>query len=178
MIQVKLKKRIGIEGLSFYHPNLLCCLDQMLAVMELSQHLVLSSKTVRLIIPQGAQCMGLVKIMQSAVCSLAPHLHFSQEARPHLCMNKPKCPTPVCRRLSLTQAVLVKLVPIGLVLTLGMYTPSADIPLEYSVSHVKFIHWAAWMPNSDKLCNSFCKAGTNRCLDFSLSLLAARGSVS
>ena len=54
----------------------------------------------------------------------------------------------------------------------------ADILLEYSVSHVKFVHCAARMPNSDKLCNSFCAAGTNGCLDFSLSLLAAYGSVS
>ena len=34
MIQVRHKKRMGTEDLSFYHPNLLCCLDQMLVVME------------------------------------------------------------------------------------------------------------------------------------------------
>ena len=34
------------------------------------------------------------------------------------------------------------------------------------------------MPNSDKLCNSFRAAGTKGRLDFSLSLLAARSSVS
>ena len=45
------------------------------------------------------------------------------------------------------------------------------------MSHVKFVHWAARMPNSDKLFNSFRAAGTNRRLDFSLSLLAVRGSV-
>ena len=33
------------------------------------------------------------------------------------------------------------------------------------------------MPNSEKLCNSFYAVGTNRHLDFSLSLLAAHGSV-
>ena len=33
------------------------------------------------------------------------------------------------------------------------------------------------MPNSDKLGNDFRAAGTNGCLDFSLSLLAACGSV-
>ena len=46
------------------------------------------------------------------------------------------------------------------------------------MSHVKFIHWAARMPNSDKPCNSFRAAGANGCLDFSLSLLADCGSVS
>ena len=45
------------------------------------------------------------------------------------------------------------------------------------MSHVKFVHWAARLPNSDKLCNSFRAAGTNGRLDFSLSLLAACGSV-
>ena len=76
MIQVRHKKRMGGEGLSFYHPNLLCCLDQMLAVMELSQHLASSSKTVKHIILRGARCVGEVKIMWSAVCSLAPTLAF------------------------------------------------------------------------------------------------------
>ena len=32
--------RTGAEGLSFYYPRLLHCLDQMLAVMSLSQHRV------------------------------------------------------------------------------------------------------------------------------------------
>ena len=64
--------------------------------------------------------MGHIKIMWSTVCSLAPHSHFAEEARPHLCMDHPKRPTSVRRRLSLTQAVMVKLIPIGLVLTLGM----------------------------------------------------------
>ena len=67
---------------------------------------------------------------------------------------------------------------LGLVLTLGMETQSADVLLEYSVSHVRFVHWAARMPNSDKLYNSFRAAGTNKCLDFSLRLIAACGSVS
>ena len=63
-------------------------------------------------------------------------------------------------------------------LSLGMQTPSADLLLEYSLSHVKFVHWAARMPNSDKLCNSFRASEANWRLDLSLSLLAAAGSVS
>ena len=120
MIQVRHNKRMGTEGLSFYHPNFLCRLDQMLAVLELSQHLVLPSKTVRPIIPGGALCVRHVKIMWFAVPSLVPHSHFTEGARPHLCMDEPKRPTPVRRRLSVTLAVLVKLIPMGLVLTLGM----------------------------------------------------------
>ena len=96
------QEKDGNRGFTLLLPNLLCCLDQMLAVMELSQHLVSSSKTVRLIIPRGARCMEHAKIMWSAICSLAPHWHFAEEARPHLCMNEPKRPTQVRRRLSLT----------------------------------------------------------------------------
>ena len=36
------------------------------------------------------------------------------------------------------------------------------------MSHVKFVHWAARMPDSDKLCNNFCATGTNGSLDFGL----------
>ena len=63
MIQVRHKKRTGAEGLAFYHPSLMCCADMMLVVMELSQHLVPSSKTVRPIILRGAQCLGHVKVI-------------------------------------------------------------------------------------------------------------------
>ena len=120
MIQARRKQRVGTQGLSFYHSNLLCCLDQILAVMELSQHLVLSSKTVRPIIPRGARCMGHVKILWSAVCSLAPHSPFAEEAIAHFCMDESERPTLVRGRLSLTQAVLMKLISISLLLTLGM----------------------------------------------------------
>ena len=44
--------------------------------------------------------------------------------------------------------------------------------------HVKFVYWAARMPNSDKLCNNYRLAGKNGYLDFSLFLLAVWDSVS
>ena len=44
--------------------------------------------------------------------------------------------------------------------------------------YVKFVHWAARMPNSNKLCNSFRAAAANEGLDFSLFLLAACDSLS
>ena len=59
--------RTGAEGLSFYYPRLLHCLDQMLAVMSLSQHRVSSSKTVRLRAPRGARCIGHAVSTWSAV---------------------------------------------------------------------------------------------------------------
>ena len=111
---------MGTEGLSFYHPNLLCCPNQMLEVMELSQHLVSSSKTISPIILRDARSTGHVNKMWSAVCSLAPHSQFAEEVRPHSPMDEPKYSTPVSRRLSLIQAVLVKLIPIDLVLSQGM----------------------------------------------------------
>ena len=96
--------RTGAEGLSFYYPRLLHCLDQMLAVMSLSQHRVSSSKTVRPRAPCDARCIGHVVSTWSAVCSEAPHSQFGEGARPHLCMDEWNRPTPVRRRLSLTQA--------------------------------------------------------------------------
>ena len=48
----------GAEGLSFYYPRLLHCLDQMLVVVLFSQNRVLSFKTVRPHVPCGARCIG------------------------------------------------------------------------------------------------------------------------
>ena len=106
--------RTGAEGLSFYYPRLLYCLNQMPAVMLLSQHRVSSSKTVRPCASCGARCIGHAVSTWSAVCSEAPHSQFGEGARPHLCMDKWNRPTPVHRRLSLTQAARGKPIPTGL----------------------------------------------------------------
>ena len=98
--------------LSFYYPRLLYCLDQMLAVMSLSQHRVSSSKTVRPRAPCGARCIGHAVSTWSAICSEAPHSPFGVGARPHL--YKWNRPTPIRRRLSLTQAARGKPIPTGL----------------------------------------------------------------
>ena len=73
----------------------------------ISQHQVLSSKTVRPSAPCGARCIGHTVSTWSSVCSEAPHSQFGEGARPHLCMDEWNCPTPVRRRLSLTQATRV-----------------------------------------------------------------------
>ena len=94
--------RTGDKGLSFYYPRLLHCLNQMLAVMSLSQHPVSSSKTVRPRATCGARCIGHAVSTWFAVCSEAPHSQFGKKARPHLCMQEWNRPTLVRRRLSLT----------------------------------------------------------------------------
>ena len=96
--------RTGAEGLSFYYPRLLHCLNQMMAVVLLTQHRVSSSKIVRLRAPCGARCIGHAVSTWSAVCSEAPHSQFGEGARSYLCMDEWNRPTPVHRRLSLTQA--------------------------------------------------------------------------
>ena len=106
--------RTGAEGLSFYYPRLLYCLDQMLTVMSLSQHRVSSSKAVRPRAPCGARCIGHAVSTWSAVYSEAPHSQFGEGARPHLCMDEWNRPTSVRRRLSLTQAARGKPIPTGL----------------------------------------------------------------
>ena len=65
--------RTGAEVLSFYYPRMLHCLNQMLAVMLLSQHQVLLSKTVRPRAPCDARCIEHAVRTWSAVCSEAPH---------------------------------------------------------------------------------------------------------
>ena len=87
-LQVRVANRTGLQGLSFYYPRLLHCLNQMLVVMSLSQHQVSSSKTVRPRAPCGARCIGHAVSTWSAVCSEAPHPQFGEGARPHLCMDE------------------------------------------------------------------------------------------
>ena len=112
--------RTEAADLHFYYPKLLYCPDHILAVMLLSQHRVSSFKTVRPRAQCGARCMGHDVKTWSAVCSEAPHLQFGEGARPHLCMDEWNRPTSVRRRLSLTQAVRGKIIPIGLALVLGI----------------------------------------------------------
>ena len=128
--------RTGAEGLSYYYPRLLSCLNQMLAVVLLSQHRVSSSKTVRPRAPCGARCIGHAVSTWSAVCSEAPHSQFGEGARPHLCMDDWNRLTPVRRRLSLTQAAEGKPIPTGLEPVPGTKTRSLEAPSQYSVFYL------------------------------------------
>ena len=78
--------RTGAKGLSFYNPRLLHCLNQMLAVVLLSQYRASSSKTIRPCAACGAQCIGHAVSTQSVICSEAPHSQFDEGAAHHLCM--------------------------------------------------------------------------------------------
>ena len=127
--------RTGAEGLSFYYSRLLHCPDEMPAVMLLSQHRVSSSKTVRPRAPCGARCIGNAVSTWSAVCSEAPHSQFGEEARPYLCMNEWNRPTPVRRRLSLTQATRGKPISTGLAPVSGTKARSLEAFSQYSVFH-------------------------------------------
>ena len=142
--------RTGAEGLSFYYPRLLHCLNQnqMLAVVLLSQHRISSSKTVKPRAPCGARCIGHAVSTWSAVCSEAPHSQFGEGARPHLCMDEWNHPTPVRRRLSLTQATRGKPIPTGLALVPGTKARSLEVFSQYSVFHLWFVHSEARMPSN------------------------------
>ena len=128
--------RTGAESLSFYYPRLLHCLNQMLAVVLLSQHRVSSFKTVRPRAPCGARCIGHAVSRWSPVCSEAPHSQFGEGARPHLCMDEWNCPTPVRRRLSLTQAARGKPITTGLAPVPGTKARSLETFSQYSVFHL------------------------------------------
>ena len=133
----RIHSRYGAEGLSFYYPRLLFWSDQVLAMMLLSHHPVFSSKTVRAHIPCGARCMRHAIKMWSVVFSEALHLKFGEEVcEPHLCMDKWNHPTPVLRRLGLTQAAWDNPIPTGLVLILGTKPQSLEVFSQYSTFHL------------------------------------------
>ena len=100
-------------------------------------HRVLSSKTVRPRAPRGARCIGHAVSTWSAVCSEAPHSQFGEGARPHLCMNEWNHPTPVRRRLSLTQAVRGKPIPTGLAPVPG--TKARSLETTFTVLRFPFV---------------------------------------
>ena len=112
----------------------------MLAVVLLSQHRVSSSKTVRSRVPCGARCMRHAVSTWSAVCSKPPHSQFGEGTRPHLCIDEWNRPTPVRRRLSLTQAARSKPIPTGLAPVPGTKARSLEAFPQYSVFHSWFVH--------------------------------------
>ena len=111
--------RTGAESLSFYYPRLLYCLNQMLAMVLLSQHQLLLSKTIRPHAPCGARCIGHAIRTWSAICSEAPHSQFTTLT---------------------TQASWGKLIPTGLALVPGTKARSLEAPSQYSVFHLQFVH--------------------------------------
>ena len=137
--------------------------------MSLSQHRVSSSKTVRPRATCGARCIGHAVSTWSAVCSEAPHSQFGEGARPHLCMDEWNRPTPVRRRLSLTQAARGKPIPTGLAPVWGTKARSLEALSQYSVFHLWFVHSEARMPSLARLSKSFRAAGTNGRPDLNLT---------
>ena len=72
----------------------------------------------------------------SAVCSEVPHSQFGEGATPHLCMDEWNRPTPVRRRLSLTQAARGKPIPTDLALASGTKARSLEAFSQYSAFHL------------------------------------------
>ena len=95
-----------------------------------------SSKTARPCASCGARCIGHAVRTWSAVCSEAPHSQFGEGARPHLCMDEWNRPTPVRRRLSLTQDARGKPIPTGLASVPGTKARSLEAFSQYSVFHL------------------------------------------
>ena len=94
-----------------------------------------SSKTVRPRAQCGARCIGHAVTTWSAVCSKAPHSQFGEGARPHLCMDEWNLPTPVRKRLSLTQGAWGKPIPTGLEPVPSTKARSLEALSQYSAFH-------------------------------------------
>ena len=80
--------RTGAKSLFFYYPRLLHCPDQILALMVLSHHQILSSKIIIPWAPSGARCMEHTVSLWSGVYSVVLHLQFDKIIIFHLCMDK------------------------------------------------------------------------------------------
>ena len=86
--------------------------------------------------PCGARCIGHAVRTWSAVCSELPHLQLGDGARPHFCMDEWNCPTPVRRRLSLTQAARGKPIRTGLAPVPGTKARSLKAFSQYFIFHL------------------------------------------
>ncbi|CAK8687580.1 unnamed protein product [Clavelina lepadiformis] len=117
--------------------------------------------------PCGGRWIGQAMITWSAVCSVAPHSHPGEAASPYLCMSERKRPTPVRKRLSLTQAVLARDIPGRFGSASAMKSQSLKVLFCHSVLNMWFIQCAALSPRTSALLSSCCAAGTKGCLDFS-----------
>ena len=102
-------------------PQALCCPDQMLVVMMLSRHRVLSSRTFRPRAPYVVPDVWgtLLGNSRGLFKSVALAIRW-KSYRPHLCIDEWNRPTPVCKRLSQIQAVRGKFNLTGLVLFIDM----------------------------------------------------------
>ena len=104
--------------------------------MLLRQHRVSSSKNRQTRAPCGARCMRHAIETWSAVCLAAPRSQFGEGTRPHLCMDEWNCPTPVLKRLSLTQAARGKSITTGLAPVPGTKVRSLEAFSQYSAFHL------------------------------------------
>ena len=101
--------------------------------------------------------------MWSAVCSSAPHLQTAVGAIPHLCTIERNKPTPVQRRLSLTQDVPGRYIPSRL----GMTSGKREVLPCHSVFHLVSTQHATLVHDLKKSFKRFSAAGINGCLDLS-----------
>ena len=131
---------------------------QLLVAMLLIQHQFLSSRISISLYPPTVRCNGHFKSTWAAVWSNAPYSQTDVRASPHLCMDDWKLPTPVLRRLSLTQADLGRSMPNGLSWCSGqsgkvLIDSSSTLHSIYSQSivlHGCSVHWAACVLQTQK----------------------------
>ena len=84
---------------------------------------------------------------------LAPQSQFGEGARSHCCMDEWNRPTPVRRRLILTQAVRGKLNPTGLVLVMRKKPWNIDVYQRYTLCMSLMQTYSHSTPCS--ICDSF-----------------------
>ena len=105
----------------------------------------------------GARCYYMLSCLLLCAVEAMPCLRFSERNRP----------TSVRRRLSVTDAVLEKLVPgsAGLTSLINIWSPEALS--RHSMLHLFSAYRASLVPDMAASFSSFSAAGTNGCLDLS-----------
>lgn len=129
-----------------------------------SHVIVLLSRTVRSCIPFGAQWIGHSMMTWFAVCSSAPHMQATQVARPRLCTDEQKRPTPLQRQLRLAHPSLGRCLPIVGEPVFGMRSWSLKKFLSHSMLQMQSAHCAT-LVRSVHCCKSSFRLGTNGRLD-------------
>ena len=112
------------------------CPNQMLAEMVLSQVEFGQKKPSDLVLHVVPDVWGTLLKRGPRFVLRRRTLQFSEGTKPHLRMGEWNHPTPVRRRLSLTQAVRDKFIPTGLTPVLGMKTRNLKVFWQYSAFHL------------------------------------------
>ena len=133
MISKKKRSSLRIDLLFPYFPHKIMVISKKKSSLRMELRFIYFRRQLQVF---SKKKRSALRIKFQFVCSEAPHSQFGEGARPHLCMDEWNRPTPVRRRLSLTQAARGKPIPTGLAPAPGTKARSMEAFSQYSVFHL------------------------------------------